>query len=247
MSLPMSARLLPPRPLDPARHALFLDFDGTLVELAARPEAICVEDGLRALLGRLGEGTDGRVALVSGRSVAQIDGFLHPARVAAVAGSHGGERRYADGRLELPGAADAFVVAGEAARRFAEARPGLLVEEKSFGLTLHYRLAPEHEAEAARFARALAAEHGFELQPGKMMLDMRLGGEGKGGAVRALMNEPPMAGAVPLFVGDDLTDEDGFEAAAAAGGAGVLVGPARETAAVYRLPDVAAVHDWLAA
>ncbi len=239
--------LPPPPPLDRARHGLFLDFDGTLVELAERPDAIRVGDALRALLGRLAEALGGRMALVSGRSVAQIDGFLHPARVAAVAGSHGGERRYADGRLEWPGAAGAFDTAAASARRFAAERPGLLVEEKSFGLTLHYRLAPTLEAEAAEFAHALAAEHRFELQPGKMMLDMRLAGEGKGGAVRAMLAEPPMAGCLPLFVGDDLTDEDGFEAAAAAGGAGVLVGPARETAAVYRLPDVAAVHDWLAA
>ena len=240
--------MLPPPPsLDPARHSLFLDFDGTLVELAERPDTIRVEDTLRDLLTALSETLGGRVALVSGRSVAQIDGFLHPARVAAIAGSHGGECRYPGGRLELPEGTEAFASAAAEARRFAENRPGLIVEAKSFGVALHYRLAPELEDEVLAFAKTLAGRHGFVLQPGKFMIDMHMPGEGKGGAVARLMAEPPMAGTEPLFVGDDLTDEGGFAAAARHGGAGVLVGPPRDTAAAYALPDVSAVLAWLAA
>jgi trehalose 6-phosphate phosphatase len=130
---------------------------------------------------------------------------------------------------------------------FAEGKDGLLVEEKPAGLALHFRLAPEREGEALALVEAIASRTGLEVQRGKMVAELRPPGADKGDALAALMREPPFAGARPLFVGDDLTDERGFEAAARLGGGGVLVGAPRATAALWRLPDVAAVAAWLGA
>jgi trehalose 6-phosphate phosphatase len=134
----------------------------------------------------------------------------------------------------------------DALAAFAEGTPGLLIEEKPAGLALHYRQAPEAEDRVLELTRALATRHGLTLQQGKMVAELRPAGADKGDAVRALMAEPPFAGARPVVVGDDLTDEHAFEAAAAMGGAGVLVGEARASAASYRLPGVSAVAKWLA-
>jgi trehalose 6-phosphate phosphatase len=130
---------------------------------------------------------------------------------------------------------------------FAEERPGLLVEEKPASIALHYRGAPQHEETALALVGALAARTGLALQPGKMVVELRPPGADKGDAVRRLMAEPAFAGKRPVFVGDDLTDEHAFTAAAEMGGAGILVGPPRETAAAWRLDDVAAVAAWLTA
>ena len=122
---------------------------------------------------------------------------------------------------------------------------GLLVEEKPAGVALHYRLAPERAEEVNAFLEALAARSGLALQRGKMVAELRPEGSDKGAALRRLMGEPPFAGARPVFVGDDLTDEDAFRAAASLGGEGVLVGPARPSAARWRLDGVADVNSWL--
>jgi trehalose 6-phosphate phosphatase len=235
----------PPTPLLSLAQdiALLLDFDGTLVELAETPEAILVPESLPALLRRLSGRLQGRVALVTGRALADLDRYL-PGLSAA--GSHGLELRFADGRRAPHGRAVPEGLLGDAVR-FAASDPGLRVEEKPGGLALHYRLAPDRAAEAEAWADEAAGRHGLRVQPGKMVLELLPRGVDKGEAVRRLMAEPPFAGARPVFVGDDLTDEHGFEAAAALGGAGILVGPPRETAARWHLPDVAAVHGWLEA
>jgi len=130
-------------------------------------------------------------------------------------------------------------------RGFAEGAAGLLVEEKPASIALHFRGAPEREAEAKALFEALAQRTGLAVQPGKMVLELRPAGADKGDALAQLMAEPAFAGKRPVFVGDDLTDEHAFAAAAAMGGAGILVGPARATAASWRLDDVAAVAAWL--
>ncbi len=123
----------------------------------------------------------------------------------------------------------------------------MIVEEKPFGLGLHYRMAPEAEAVAVTLAQDIAAETGASLQPGKMVVEVRLGGSDKGAALRRMMSEGVMAGTKPVFIGDDVTDESAFVAAAELGGSGILVGPQRHTAARYRLPGVAATIAWLEA
>lgn len=224
---------------------LFLDFDGTLAELVDDPEAVAADAGLRALLGRLAAAMPGRVAIVSGRSIEQLDRMLGAAaRGLALAGSHGAELRVG-GEAARAAVPPGLEEVARAMDRFAERRPGVLVERKSLGAALHYRRAPGHEADALALAARLADAHGLQLQHGKMMAEVRADGD-KGRAVAALARGAAMRGMRPLVFGDDLTDEAGFRAAAELGGAGVLVGPGRETAARYALPDVAAVRRWLA-
>ena len=240
------ASLDPPPPFDPRGAALFLDFDGTLVELADSPGAIRVSPGLTPMLERLRERLDGRLAIVSGRSLADLERHL-PLHGVAFSGSHGLELRLADGTrlpLSIPIGLDEVRARVEA---FAAPIPGLIVEAKPAGIALHYRLAPDQAARADAFMAALARQRGFSLQRGAMVIELRPDGADKGDALRAFMSEPEFIGARPLFVGDDLTDEHAFAAAAALGGAGILVGPARASAARHRLVSVAAVAAWLGA
>ena len=229
-----------------APAALFLDFDGTLVELAETPAAIAVPQGLKPLLDRLAGRLEGRLAIVSGRAIDDLQGHLGPS-AAVLSGSHGAELLYADGRRIPVSVPPGLAGAREEVRRFAAGSTGLLVEDKPAGIALHYRLAPERERAVGDFVEALAGRSGLALQRGKMVAELRPHGADKGTALRRLMAEPPFAGARPVFVGDDLTDEHAFEAAAALGGAGVLVGPSRATAARWRLDDVAEVTGWLEA
>lgn len=224
--------------------ALFLDFDGTLVELAEAPDAISVSPTLAPLLQRLSERLGGRVGLVSGRAIADLELHLECAGL-AVSGSHGLELRLRDGSHVPLGVRHDLSEAKERVRALAGTAPGLLVEEKPFGVALHYRQAPDEAERVGAAMAALAQCTGLSLQQGKMVVELRPLGADKGDAVRAFMTEPEFVGARPFFVGDDLTDEDAFLAAAELGGGGILVGRERETAARWRLPDVAAVAAWL--
>jgi len=230
---------------DLATLSLFLDLDGTMLELIDRPDQVIADAALQALLMRLAERLDGRLAIVSGRSIAQIDVILGPvAQRLALSGSHGSEHRWR-GVTAHPVRPAVLDTAHDRFRDFADAHPGVLVENKSFGVALHYRMAPTVSTEAQALAAALAEQHDLHFQPGKMMAELRLPGGDKGKAIHMLMTRAPMAGTKPWFVGDDATDEPGFVAARALGGAGVLVGTRRPTAALYALPDPAAVRVWL--
>ena len=232
----------PPALLDAA--ALFLDFDGTLVELAETPDAIRVEPALAPLLERLRRRLEGRLAIVSGRSLSDLERHV-PASGIAFSGSHGLELRLAHGTalpLSVPIGLDHIL---EQATAFAARHHGMIVEEKPAGIALHYRLAPAAAREAAAFMERMARDNGLTVQHGNMVAELRPEGATKGDALRAFMTEPDFAGARPVFVGDDLTDEHGFAAAAELGGAGILAGPMRETAARYRLASVAEVAAWL--
>lgn len=237
------AALLAPPPAHLANGAsLFLDFDGTLVEIAPRPDAVAVDARLRDLIGALTKRFDGRIAIVSGRGAAEIEA-LFGGLECPIVGSHGAELRgvaHAD-MPERPAALD------EVAARFdalATALPGLVVEIKPLGVGLHYRGVPAAEPEARALAEELAATTGLTLQRGKMVFELRAPGD-KGRAIAALMGAMPFAGSRPVFLGDDLTDEPGFATVARLGGAGVLVGQMRDTEAVYRLPDVTSALRWL--
>ena len=235
---------LPAPPARPgSRISLFLDFDGTLVELAEAPDRVVVGQPLPGLLSRLDDALEGRIALLTGRGADMVAALLGDISF-PVAGSHGAELRIAGDLVSPPRPAQLDEVLA-AMQRFAAERPGLLVESKPLGVALHYRQRPQDEEACLDLAKALAAPLGLHVQTGKMVAELRAAGANKGSALRALMDRDEMRGSCPLFLGDDATDEPGFLAAADLGGAGVLVGPARATAARYRLDSVAAVHAWL--
>jgi len=235
---------LPAPPTRLRRPALFLDMDGVLAPLAETPDAVVPHPERTAAVRAVTDRLDGRVAIISGRTIAEIDRIAEAAAPSA-SGVHGLERRRADGSLHRAEAAPAVRDAVAAFESFARERPGIIVEDKTVSAGLHYRGAPKEAEAAMTLARRLAEETGLTMQAGNLVVELKTPGTSKGTALNAFMQEPPFAGAVPVMVGDDLTDEDGFRAATAFGGFGVLVGTPRETAARYGLPDVDAVLAWL--
>lgn len=230
--------------------ALFLDVDGCLLDFADEPDAVVVPGGLVKALGAWERRLDGAVALVSGRSLDTLDRLFPPLRSLPAAGLHGLERRGIDGaRHASPAPPAALAEVAAEARRVAEAYPGAIVESKGPNLALHWRRAPQ----AAAALRALAAAElprlpGYRLQAGDHVLELRPGGDAdKGSAILAFLAEPPFRGRVPVFLGDDLTDERGFAAVNARGGISVLVGDRADSAARHALRDPSAVRAWLAA
>lgn len=236
-----------PPPLEPAGHALFLDLDGTLAPIVRNPKDVGPDARRTSILRRLGERLDRRIAVVSGRTVAEVVRITENA-VPAIAGVHGLERRDVMGEVSAtPPDAD-LAGAREVFERLAAVQPGLLVEDKGLSVALHYRERPTACEAVREVARRLEATTDLVLQEGDMVAEMRTRGDDKGRAVGRFLAEWPFQGARPVFVGDDLTDEDGFQAVAAAGGFGVLVGLSRrQTVARYRLADPEAVLDWLEA
>lgn len=233
------------------RAALFLDLDGTLIEIAARPELVRVPADLPGLLARLAGGRAGALAVVSGRALADIDRLLAPWQGAA-AGLHGAERRRANGTIERtadPGAAAALARLRPILEAVAAEAPGVFVEDKGAALALHYRAAPGRAAALCAAARDLAVQSAAALRlvEGKMVLEFRPASASKGTAIAAFLGEPPFRGRAPVFLGDDATDEDGFAEVNRRGGLAIRVGPPGGSAACFALPSVAAALSWLAA
>ena len=239
--------LPPPPPLRDLsaidKVALFLDCDGTLIELAAGPDEVNIPTALAPQLTALSQNLEGRLAIVSGRSVEWLaqSGF----RAHVLSGTHGGEIWWPDSGVERAERPAGLNEVEAAFQRFAEERPGVLVERKPLAAGLHFRKVPEHGDAAQALAEELAQQTGLAVQPGKMMVELRLPGGSKGTAITALMQREPFAGAIPIFLGDDVTDEDGFKAALDVGGFGIAVGERESEHARYHLQDVAAVHGWL--
>jgi trehalose 6-phosphate phosphatase len=232
-------------PLDLLQRAsLFLDFDGTLVELEARPDETRVSDRVRALMAKRSAKLDGRLAIISGRPLDQIDALFGGVDF-AISGSHGLEVRMPDGSLIAPVRPAGLDHALGEIRGLQAKHEGLVIEDKPFGVALHYRLAPHTEAECRALVRAMAEQDGLQLQLGKMMAEVRVAGKDKGHGLRALMQSPAMFATRPVFIGDDDTDEPALAAAEEMGGAGIVVDPVRPSAARYRLDDVAATLAWL--
>ncbi|GIX24611.1 MULTISPECIES: trehalose-phosphatase [Caldimonas] len=225
--------------------ALFLDFDGTLAELASRPQDVHVEPALIELLDRLRRQLEGALAIVTGRPVQDIDAFLHPLLL-PVAGLHGAEGRGADGRGWRLAAPDLSAV--EAVARALQAEhPGLQLEHKAAALAVHYRHAPEAaEACRQRLAEAIASDTGLELLHGKCVIEVKPAGVHKGLAIERFLSDKPFAGREPAFAGDDVTDEAGFATVLRLGGQACKVG-AGPSCAPQRLASPAELHRALAA
>ena len=227
--------------------ALFLDVDGTLLEIAARPQAVSVPHSLRERLRALFLAGGGAVALVSGRAIADLDALFAPLTLPS-AGLHGFEHRGGSGtyRTRPAPSTAALESARVAMLHVARQHPGLMVEDKSFALALHYREAPELEQTALAAMQQIAGGcDELELQRGKMVVELRPAGATKAQAVAAFLAEAPFGGRLPIFIGDDLTDEPAFELVNRLGGLSAVVSAARPSAALARLADVAAVRAWL--
>jgi trehalose 6-phosphate phosphatase len=227
--------------------ALFLDFDGTLVELAPQPEAVIVPPDLPPLLERLHERMNGAVAIISGRPIAEVDGFLKPVRLPA-SGAHGAElRETGSAEIKVVGAklSDPLRAQIQAIVSTLQARwPGLRTEDKGTSLAVHYRHAPEAEADLRAALEALSFGNGWQLLTGHRVFEIKARGWNKGTAIRRIMDGPAFAGRRPICIGDDRTDLDGMETARALGGDGVAVG-GLDADVAWMLSDPAAVRAWL--
>jgi trehalose 6-phosphate phosphatase len=237
---------LPAPPPPQHGQALFLDVDGTLCAITARPDDVAFDDGLRCLLADAARHLSGAVALVSGRPLAWLADEAAGLPL-ALAGTHGLEIRLADGRETMAPLRPGLEAARDAVRDFAAAHPDVVVENKARGLAIHYRLALRSADAVLEFAADLARRHDLPVQHGKLVVELKGGDGDKGVAIAMLLQQPQFAGRVPVFAGDDETDEAAFKAVAAAGGFGILVGPPRFTAASHGLADPQAVHAWLGA
>ena len=232
-------------PLLPANAALFVDLDGTLVPIAATPQAVQVPPWVVPLLERLQRRLAGALAVVSGRPLVGVDALLRPLRLPG-AGVHGMERRLTDGRMRIHHA-QVPESARQAAQALVREHPELLLEPKPGSLALHYRAEPALGPQClSRLRAALDNAPDWEVLEGHCVAEVKPRSVSKGAVVTAFMAQPPFAGRVPVFVGDDNTDEDGIAAAQAAGGFGVRIGPGA-TQARHRLADSAAVGRWLEA
>jgi trehalose 6-phosphate phosphatase len=223
--------------------ALFLDFDGTLVELAPAPDAIAPAVGLADRLAQLAARLEGRCAVVSGRAIDDLE--RHVGRInIAKAGSHGADIRGACGESLGVGAKSLPPEIEIELRAYAKDN-GIDYEHKAHGGALHYRSNPGEGERAVAFATKLATEHGWKAQGGKFVIEIVAGTSDKGSAVRTFMDSDTFKGACPVFIGDDLTDEAGFAVCQELGGAGILVGDREGSCAQFHLPDVTSVHNWL--
>jgi trehalose 6-phosphate phosphatase len=230
----------------PRRTALFLDLDGTLLEFADHPAEAAVGPQLRQLLAALPRATEGALALVSGRRLADLDSLLAPT-VLPAAGLHGLERRDAAGQLtRVDATGEELARLMPALREFERRHVGLLLEDKGLTLALHYRRRPELAAAVRQFVAQTTQQlsAGLQLLHGNQVVEIRPPGGDKGGAIAAFMRESPFVGRTPVFIGDDVTDEDGFRVVRQLHGLAVKVGSGA-TIADLRLKDVSAVIAWL--
>jgi trehalose 6-phosphate phosphatase len=234
-----------PRLTDPRGLAMFLDFDGTLVEIAAKPDAVRLTDRTRATLTRLQHALGGALAIVTGREIDVVDAMLAPFHC-PVAGVHGLVRRDATGRVHDVGVAPGFLDSAEhQLAEFAGRHPVLLVERKSHAIALHYRADPSLEALClAEMERLVRPYDQIRLVAGKMVIEARPAGGDKGSAVADFMRERPFDGRRPFFAGDDVTDEDAFRVVNEFDGVTLKIGNG-DSFARFRLADTATFLGWL--
>jgi trehalose 6-phosphate phosphatase len=227
--------------------ALFLDIDGTLLDLAPDPQGVCIPSGLPAQLGAIALGLGGALALISGRPLGDIDRFF-PGEFDA-AGTHGAQWRL-DGTNLGPGPLIDAALEGIYAslEEKVKCQPGISLELKPHAIAIHYRQAPEREEEVWLLAREAGQALGpaFRTQAGKFVVEILPAGASKGSAIQKFMGLSPYAGRTPLFFGDDLTDEDGFKVVNRFGGYSVRVGPRAASKARFYMHSPAMVRDWLA-
>jgi trehalose 6-phosphate phosphatase len=239
------AMLMQTLPVLSLQWCLFLDVDGTLIELTDSPLETFAEPQLKAVLGQVSERLGGAVALVSGRSIEYLDALFDPLRLPA-AGLHGVERRKASGVMHGASFVDAQLNQARAAvAALVQEHPGTSVEDKGRTIAIHYRMAPQAETAVRQSLAAIAKPLGsnYHIQEGNMVLEIKPRGFTKASAIKAFMTEAPFSGRRPVFVGDDLTDQDGFRMVEDQGGISIAVGD--RVQGQYRFDNAAAVRTWL--
>jgi trehalose 6-phosphate phosphatase len=242
---PREAATAPVVPLPTTAWCLFLDVDGTLLELADHPGAVFVDSALKDLLIRLRSAASGALALVSGRTLTDLD-RLFDGLALPLAGLHGCERRDANGELHVaPVAIEQLAEVRAGLTRLVARHEGLFLEDKGAGLALHFLKARqlEHElrAEVALLAAPLVPK--FALLDGHAVIEIKPAAHTKDSAVTAFMEEDPFRGRRPIFIGDDQTDYGGFAAVRRFDGLPIAVGPRVQSE--WWLPGPAAVRQWL--
>lgn len=232
----------------PDNPALFLDVDGTLLDFASDPALVSVPPGLRSVLGKLPAATQGAIAFVSGRTLADLDRLLGADQF-PLAAVHGLERRDAGGKLwqTRPESGEFEQVLG-CIESIAARWPDTLIENKGIAIALHYRRCPEVEAELLDAVEQCldGVSTCLKLMRGNHVVEIKPVHGNKGTAIEAFMQEEPFVGRTPVFVGDDVTDEDGFRSVNELQGISVKVG-AGESLANFRLAGTQEVIDWLEA
>ena len=239
------ADMLTAPPVLPGQYAFFFDLDGTLAGIKPHPDQVVIPEAVLQDLHQLSLMNEGALALISGRSMAELDLLASPYHF-PLAGVHGAERRDIHDQTHIVSLPDALTQTLHKALSDAlEALPGTELEAKGMAFALHYRQAPHHEAAIFAVARSVADAHPeLALQPGKCVVEIKPAGINKGAAVAAFMAEAPFKGRTPVFFGDDLTDEAGFRVVNQAQGMSVKVGSG-ETIAGWRLDNVASVWQWI--
>lgn len=241
----MNGTTLPTPPSD-EHWAMFLDIDGTLFDLVDDPVAVRADQALLDLLDDLSRCLDGALALISGRDMRAIDRIMAPRRYPA-AGSHGVEWRLSDRILATTTDAVALAAAARDLERFVTTCPGVMLERKAQSLALHYRLRPQAKEQVVAAAEAMLRQlgDGYRLMPGKAVFEIAPAGADKGAAIARFLDHPPFRGRRPVFAGDDVTDEHGFDLVNRRDGLSIRVGPATGTNACLHTPTPATLHHWL--
>lgn len=232
--------------MNPANIALFLDVDGTLLPIRDKPDDVVADSTLIATLRRCSLRLDGAMALVSGRAISEIDRIFAP-EVFPAAGAHGAELRMHDGRTTSVDDAPLPEKALRPIERLVARHEELLLEHKRGGVSLHYRRAPTLETACRNLAHRVVDELGdaYRLIAGKMVFEIAPQAHNKGVAINEFLATPPFAGRRPVFVGDDVTDEDGFRVVNELGGVSIRVGDIADSEARFALATAEDVVSWL--
>jgi trehalose 6-phosphate phosphatase len=228
----------------PASSAYFFDVDGTLLELRRRPEEVVADEHLRGLLTRLQTASRGAVALVSGRSIADLDRIFDPLLLPA-AGLHGADIRFPDGSRKAA-RADLMNEVRPPVAGFAASHDGIWLEDKGATLAIHFRERPELAGDVLAFLSQFQQGRDLAVQEGKMVVELKSAAHDKGTAIKTLLAEAPFDGRRPVFIGDDLTDEHGFAEVQRSGGLAIRIGiPDVPTEARLHMPDPAYLRERL--
>ncbi len=241
----LGARDMLPSIDDLEQYCIFLDLDGTLVEIEDRPDDVRIDPATLRFIERLRDKVGRALALLSGRDIHVIDRLLYPL-VLPVAGVHGLQRRDASGRLHSPiidqSVVDAIATKIEAA---FVSEPGVIIERKTGAVAIHFRLRPDFEKRCLALARKIICDRpGLDMIKGKMVCEIRVHGNDKGAVIATFLEERPFKGRRPIFAGDDATDEPGFVTANARDGVSIKIGE-NPTAAKFRVATILELRNWL--